>query len=213
MVSSLRTTRVVTPSGYCTNFLPPPSGKFSTSPLQATISVTLSGAWPTIPWRSWSSCLYREAKSNNKVEIKLKVLVGLGIFLCLPWHFFMFWGYQTVQWDLPCGALSIFEMVFPFHLLIFLPLCHKASQTSVKLFFPEEARRFDQSGLGISLILVWVLKSGCLAFIDCRVILDILESGFLLCQFYYRSPPLRCSIQTDQFSIYIRRCMMIIKWD
>ena len=40
--SPLRTTPAVPPPGYCSNFPPPPSGKFSTSTLQSLLAVTLS---------------------------------------------------------------------------------------------------------------------------------------------------------------------------
>ena len=67
----------------------------------------------------------------------------------------------------------------PFHIQILLPLHEREKKNSVKISPTEEAWIFERSGLGHSLIIVWILKTGCLSSVDFRVILNILEVGLL----------------------------------
>ena len=81
VASSLQAPLAVTPSGYYPKLPAPPSGAWRASPLQATFSVTFYGVRPSFYlWRD-CSCPSHEAKGNNKVELKLEVLVDLGVFL------------------------------------------------------------------------------------------------------------------------------------
>ena len=65
-----------------------------------------------------------------------------------------------------------------FYIPILLPLCHGASQISVKLPPTDEDQLFERSALGPSLILARNFKSVCLPSVDCQFICDILEAGF-----------------------------------
>ena len=62
-------------------------------------------------------------------------------------------------------------------------LIHVASQTSFKLSLSEESQQFEWYALGPFLILVWILRSYCLSLVDCALILNILEAGFMLILF------------------------------
>ena len=81
VVSTLRATLAVTPSVSYPKFLPPTSGTCLTYTSQTTLAATISGAWPTLPWRCGWSMNWREAKGDKKVEIKLEDLVGLSVFV------------------------------------------------------------------------------------------------------------------------------------
>ena len=61
----------------------------------------------------------------------------------------------------------------------FASSARKRIKNSVKIPPTEEAWIFERSGLGHSLIIVWILKPGCLSSVDFRVILNILEVGLL----------------------------------
>ena len=78
--SSSRDTLAVPPSWSCPKFLTPHYGTCLTYPSRSTLAVTLSGVLLTLPWRRGRSCNYCKAKGDNKVEIKLEGLVGLGVF-------------------------------------------------------------------------------------------------------------------------------------
>ena len=129
---------------------------YPNSTLLNTLAVNFYGEWPTLPQRCGRSCLCRKANGNKKVESKVEGLVGLGIFVASALSLLYVLRFQIVLQPLPRGTLPIFEMILPFHLPILLPLRHRASQTSVKLWPPEEAWLFQRSDLVPSLILVWI---------------------------------------------------------
>ena len=110
------------------------------------------------------------------------------------------------------GPYHYFETIIPFHPPILLPLWHIASYTSAKLLPLDEAHPFELYALVPFLIIYWILESGCLEFVDCWVILNILESVFLWSPFHDRYIPWRCSIQLDTSSIWVGRCMSRVGW-
>ena len=79
--SPLSVTIVVNTLGYRPKFPPPTSGNCLTSPSWSTLDDNLYGALTTIPWRRGCSWHCHEAKGDKKVEIKLEILVGLGVFV------------------------------------------------------------------------------------------------------------------------------------
>ena len=94
--SSSWTTFVVPPSGSCPKFLTLSSWSCLTSPSRSNFATTFSGVWPTLPWQHCHSWHCREAKGDNKVEIKLESLVELGFLKCPPSHHSMWLDFQMV---------------------------------------------------------------------------------------------------------------------
>ena len=100
-----RATLALLPLGYCPKFPPTPSDTCLTYPSRSTHAVTLSGGWPTIPWRRGRSRHFLEAKGNNKLDNKLEFLVVLGAFFSSTlslWHVIIFSNYLVTlpAWDL-----------------------------------------------------------------------------------------------------------------
>ena len=80
VVSPSWATLAVPPACYCSKFQPPTSGTCPTYISQSTLTVTLSGEWPTIHHQHGFSWICHKAKGVNKLEIKLERLVVLGVF-------------------------------------------------------------------------------------------------------------------------------------
>ena len=208
--SPLRSTLAVNPSGSCSKLLQPPSGTCPTSPSWANISVYLSVEWPNIPWWHGCSWHWHDSKGDNKVENKLEGLVDLGILLCPFWHYCTWLDFK--QFGNP-SLLGPYQFLKWCNLSIshFPPLSHEKSHFSVKFCTPEEAQKFERSAFGLSLILAWILDSGCPEFVDFWVITNIFEAGLLRSLFYYQFTPRRWRIKTDPSSIWFRRCMMRVR--
>ena len=103
--SPSQATLLVPTSWFCPNFPPPPSILWLTSTSLSMLADTLSGGWPALPWRRGCSCNCHEAKGDNKVDNKLEVLVGLGIFVASTpslWHVIRFSKglVSTPSWNL-----------------------------------------------------------------------------------------------------------------
>ena len=139
---------MVPPAESGINFPSTPYGTRPTSPSWTTFAVTLSGAWHILPWRLGYSWIYHKAKGDNKVESKLEVLVGLGVFVMFTLSLLHMLRFSNGFLTPPLWDLINFQIMLPFHIPILLSLIHIASKTSVNIFPSDEARQFDWSGLG-----------------------------------------------------------------
>ena len=103
----------VPPTWSGVNFPPPPLGTCPYYTLKSTLDVSLSGAWPTIPWWRGHSWICYKSNINNKLESKVKGLVGMEGLFCTPcdycmWFYFKRFGkfsrmetYQFSKWISP----------------------------------------------------------------------------------------------------------------
>ena len=96
---------MVPPSGSDVKFLPYPSGKCLTSPLQSTLSVSIYWVLPNITYWRGCSTLCFNTKGDNIVESKVKGLAGLGVLVTTTMPLFCVIGVlnglvKPLVWDL-----------------------------------------------------------------------------------------------------------------
>ena len=180
-------TLAVPPWWFCPNFTPPPSGVCLTSPSWATLDANIYGAWPTLPWQCGCSWNCHETKCDKIIEIKLEGLVGLGIVsVCILSSLYVILFSNGLlnpsSWDLinvPDDDSFLLPNFDSYEQ-------RKKSQTSVNISLHEEDRQFERSALGPSSIIFCNDKPGCLPSLDCWLICNILEAGFLWSPFHDR---------------------------
>ena len=183
--STLQDTLAVPPSGYGLGFTSLPYWACPNSPSQSKLTVTFSSLLPILPCQHAHSWQCRESKGNYKVEYYLLVMGGLVIFFVSTLLILYEIGnFAILVTPISCDLTKFWFP--PFWLLTLLPLLNGSPQTSVKLPSPEEAQKFERSTSTPSSILAWNVELGCLEFLDCRSIWDILEAVFLWSRFPYQ---------------------------
>ena len=181
--SPSRATLAVPPSGSGLRFPSLPSGACTDYPLQSKLDVTFSGFLPILPlWRgkSWKC---HEAKCDNKLEYNLLGFGGLGIFVVstlLILHAIGIYGVFATP--------TSWELMKCWKKISFLTLNFASSAQRSITKFSETSPPLKGSAIWavcLDPLFDYVLKYGIrlLRTLDCRIIWDILEAGFLWIRF------------------------------
>ena len=199
-VYTLQVTLEVPPSGYCTNFPPPLYVICITYPSWDMLDVTLSGAGTTIPQRRGRNRHFLKAIGNNKAENELEGLVGLDVFFLSTLsssHMIRYWN-GLLNPPL-CELINVFRKWF-LYIAQYSFLCTTENNKLQWIFSPLR-RLSDFIGLPWRPLQIIACSyiSGSLTSVDCWLMCNILEDGFLWIPFHDQWPPWRCGIQTGPF--------------